>query len=165
MMCIYRIYLFVWSILVIFFHQLNQCHVIRSPEIMKNPDWDLILAFGPTLNLFSQFFHNFWPLLTSFFMPLIEIDEKILSELITLINTSYKCETSLWNLSDFCVPHNWHFLVFLATFGIEIVNRKWKIFFWCSVSLKIINKSALLACTIHQTLILLGIKPSNRDYS
>ena len=90
---------------------------------------------------------------------------KNLSELITLINTSYKCETSLWNLSDFCVPHNWHFLVFLATSGIEIVNRKWKIFFWCSVSLKIINKSELLARTIHQTLILLGIKPSNRDYS
>ena len=165
MMCIYRIYLFVWSILVIFFHQLNQCHVIRSPEIMKNPDWDLILAFGPTLNLFSQFFHNFWPLLTSFFMPLIEIDERNFIRINHTNNRSYKYETSLWNLSDFCVPHNWHFLVFLATFEIEIVNRKWKIFFWCSVSLKIINKSALLACTIHQTLILLGIKPSNRDYS
>ena len=98
-------------------------------------------------------------------MPLIEIDEKILSELITLINTSYKGKTSLWNLSAFCVPHNWHFLVFLATFEIEIVNRKWKIFFWCSISLNIINKSEFLACTIHQTLILLGIKPSNRDYS
>ena len=132
---------------------------------MKKPEWDLILAFGQALNIFSQFFHNFWPLLTSFFMPLIEIVKKFLSELITLITTSYKFETSLWNLSDFCVPHNWHFLVFLATFGIEIVNKKWKIFFWCSVSLKIINKSALLACTIHQTLILLGIKPLNRDYS
>ena len=71
----------------------------------------------------------------------------------------------VWNLSNFSVSQNWHFLVILATFGIEIVIRWWKIFFWSSFSLRTINRSELFVCTIHKTLILLGEKPLNRDYS
>ena len=104
----------------------------------------------------------FW---TTFYLKPVLIGEKYYQ------NSSHKrtYPINAQNLYEICLISVFRkigtFLVILATFGIEIVIRWWKIFFWCSVLVKNINISELFVCTIHQTLILLGIKPLNRDYS